>query len=313
MTRKVIIDCDPGIDDAVALCAALFAPNLHVLAVTATEGCVAAEQSTKNLQAIIEQIDPPRLPRIGCASPADNAPAVDARYLHGDDGLGNTFFDVSSLQHRHPSEKVIGDVIRANPGEVTFIALGPLTNLARALQRDPSLTGMVDRIVMMGGSTNGIGNITPAAEFNIHYDPISAQAIFRSLTTKTLIPLDVTRQVFFNINLLKELPGPETNVGGFLRKTIPYVFRSYHQRLGQESINLNDAIALLAVIDPELFETEEMAGEVETVGEMTRGVTVFDRRPQPDWRPNMEVATLVDAAKARDRLLSCLRLCGSHR
>lgn len=310
MTRKVIIDCDPGIDDAVALCMALFDPRLDVLAVTACEGCVSADQATRNLQAIIERIDPVRFPRIGCASPAEDAPAVDTRYLHGDDGLGNSGFQVSRLQHRHPSEKVIADVIRANPGDVTIIALGPLTNLARSFQRDPGLPGLVDRVLMMGGCLNGIGNITPAAEFNIYYDPKSARSIFRSRTTKTLIPLDVTRQVILNIDLLNDLPASHTRIGSFLRKILPYAFRTFHQQLGQESITLNDAIAVMAATESGLFETEELAGDVETTGELTRGVTVFDRRVKTDLRPNMEVATGIDAEKARDLLRTQLKRAG---
>lgn len=129
MTRKVIIDCDPGIDDAVALSMALFDPRLDVVAVTAVAGNVAADQASRNVQAIIEQLDPPRYPRLGAATAADVSPATDARYVHGDDGLGNAGFAVSRLQHQHPSEKVICDALRSDPNQVSLICLGPLTNV----------------------------------------------------------------------------------------------------------------------------------------------------------------------------------------
>lgn len=307
MVRKVIIDCDPGIDDAVALCMALFDPRLEVVAVTAVAGNVSAEQASRNVQAIIDQLDPPRFPRLGAATAAEDAPSVDARHLHGEDGLGNAFFPVSQLHHQHPSEKIICDEVRAAPEQVTIIALGPLTNIARAFQRDPALPSLVNRIIMTGGSINGIGNVTPAAEFNIYYDPLSARAVFRSPTTKTLVPLDVTRQVVLTLGLLEELPDELTRAGCFLRRTLPFAFRAYHQQLGQESIHLQDAVAMTAALHPELFETRELAGDVETGGELTTGATIFDRRPNAEWRANMEVAIEVDAAAVRDCIVRGLQ------
>lgn len=310
--RKVIIDCDPGIDDAVALCLALFEPRLEVVAVTATEGNVAADQASRNVQAIIDQLDPPRLPRIGVATAADNAPAIDSRHMHGSDGLGNCGFEVSQLHHQHPSEKIICDEVRAAPGLVTIVALGPLTNIARAFQRDPGLPAMVGRIIMMGGSITGIGNITPAAEYNMHYDPISARTVFRSPTTKTLIPLDVTRQVTLTMSVFDELPNPDGRIGSLLHRMLRFSFRAHHQQLGQEGIHLHDAVALLAAVQEELFETEEMTGDVETFGEITTGMTVFDRRANPDRRPNMEVATDVHVAAVRDCLVRGLAKAASR-
>lgn len=175
MTRKVIIDCDMGTDDAVALCMALFDDGLDILAVTATEGCVTAEQATRNLQAIVGVLDPDRHPRLGSATSTDNAPAVNTTYLYGDDGLGNTGFAVSELQHMMPAEKLIVDCVRAHPGDVTVICLGPYTNLARAFRRDPLVAELIDRVVMTGGSIQGIGNITQAAEFNCYFDPHSTR------------------------------------------------------------------------------------------------------------------------------------------
>jgi len=303
MARKVIIDCDPGIDDAVALCLALFDPRVEVVAVTATEGTVPADQASRNVQTIIDQLDPPRLPRIGVATPPENPPDLDGRFLHGDDGLGNSGLAVSQLHHQHPSEKMICDEVRSAPEQVTIVALGPLTNIARAFQRDPDLPTLVGRIVMMGGCSVGRGDVTPAAQFNTHYDPQSARAVFRSPTTKTLIPLDVTREVSLSLDVMSELPDELTRAGSFLHKILRFFFRAHHQRLGQESIHLNDAVAMLAVLQPELFETREMAGDVECRGELTSGATIFDLRDKPEWRPNMEVATSIDAAAATDCLV----------
>ena len=273
MPRKVIIDCDMGIDDAVALCTLLFDSRLDVLAVTATEGCVTAEQANNNLQCIIAELDPDRYPRMGMARSAEHAPAVDTRFLYGADGLGNAGFEVSQLQHALPSEKLIIDCVRAHPEEVTILCLGPLTNLARAFQRDPMLPGLVDQVVMTGGCLDGRGNITACAEFNFYFDPNSAQQVITSRTTKTLIPLDVTRQVHFGMEILDELPKSDTRTGFFLRQILPYALRAYRQQLGLESITLNDTVGAMALAEPELFEFEPMGGEVETEGAVDPGLS----------------------------------------
>ncbi len=292
MTRKVILDVDPGIDDAMALCIALFDPKLEVAAVTATGGNCPPSQATRNVQAIIEQLDPPRLPRLGAASMPDNGLPVDGRHLYGVDGLGETNFPVAERQRIHPSEKIICDEIREAPeGTVTIVALGPLTNIARALARDPELASMVGQIVITGGAVLGPGNITPVAEFNIYCDPASAQAVFRSPSTKTLVPLDVTNRVVLSYDLFNQLPDETTRVGRFLHKVLPPAFRGYRQQFGLEGIHVHDTVALMSVLHPELFETTEMAGDVETSGELTSGMTVFDRRGVPIWRHNIDLVT----------------------
>ena len=310
MTRKVIIDCDPGIDDAVVLCMALFDPRVEVVAVTPVEGVVSAQQTSTNVQAIIDQLDPPRLPRVGTASPPEGAPAIDGTPLNGEDGLGNTGFRVSKLHHQHPSDKIICDEVHAAEDEVVLLCLGPLTNVARALQRDSELGTLINRIVIAGGSVGVGGNVTAAAEFNMYGDPISARIVFRSATTKTLVPLDVTRDVTLDFDVIEELPPESTRAGVFLRRILPFAFRAYHQELGQESIRLHAAVALLSIVQPELFRAEEMAGDVEIRGDLTKGATIFDRRVKTNWRPNMEVATEVDAAAAADCIVRWLAAAG---
>ncbi len=311
MARKVIIDCDMGTDDAVALCLSLFDSRLEVVALTATEGCVTADQANNNLQAILGELDPDRYPRLGMAHSADNGPPINTSFLYGADGLGNAGFEVSTLQHLHPSDKLIVDCVRDHPGDVTVVCLGPATNLARAFLRDPALPGMLDRIVITGGTLTGHGNITPAADFNFYFDPVSARQVLMSRTTKTLIPLDVTRQINFGFDIMDELPPDNTRIGCFLRQILPFAFRAYRQQLGCEGINLNDAVGMLAVLEPDLFQFEPMAGDVETEGELTRGATVFDRRSAPEWRINMEVATGINADAARQQILDQLTVAGN--
>lgn len=310
MVRKLIVDCDMGTDDAVALCMLLFDQRIEVLALTAVEGCVTADQANCNLQAILGELDPQRYPRLGHASPAENAPPINTSWLYGEDGLGNCQLEVSAKQHVPPAEKVIIENVRMFPGEVTILCLGPLTNVARTFRRDPSIIDQINRLVIVGGSISGIGNITPMAEFNFHFDPRSAREVLRSRVTATLVPLDITSQVSIGLDAMGELPDEETRTGFFLRQMLPHAFRAYRQHLGQETITLNDAVGSLAVLEPDLFGYEELACDVETEGELTRGVTVFDRRAIPEWPANVEVATRIDSDRARQTLLDLLVLSG---
>ena len=176
-------------------------------------------------------------------------------------------------------------------------------SIARALKRDPEISTLISRLVIVGGSVSAGGNVSPAAEFNMYCDPLSARNVFRSPTTKTLVPLDVTREVALTMGILEELPAAETRPGAFLRRILPFAFRAHHQVLGQESVQLHAAVGLLAIVQPELFHAKEMAGDVETRGSLTKGATVFDRRPNRSWRNNMEVITELDAAAAKDCIM----------
>lgn len=305
MARKVILDVDPGIDDALAVALALFDPGLEVVAVTATGGNVPAQQATTNVQTIVELLDPARLPRLG-AAPLDIAVAEDARLIHGSDGLGNAGFPVAELHNMHPAEKVLCDEVRAAPEEITIIALGPLTNIARAIQRDSTFAASVGRLIIVGGTVTGPGNVTPAAEFNIYCDPLSARMTLRSRMTKTLLPLEVTNQLVMTFDWLESLPSESTRAGRLLRRILPFAFRSHRQELGLEGIYVDDALGVVAAAHPELFETREMAGDVETQGELTLGATVFDRRQAQKWRSNTDVAVSMDALGVKDYILRTL-------
>jgi purine nucleosidase len=240
----------------------------------------------------------------------EHAPPVDGKVLHGQDGLGNAGFAVSELHHQHPADKIIYDIVRACPEEVTILCLGPLTNLARAFQRDPQVPSLVGQIIMMGGSVQCIGDVTAVAEFNMYFDPAGAQSIFRSHTTKTLIPLDVTRRVLFSIGLTDDIPDENSRAGTFLRRILPAAFWAHRQHIGIEGLYLHDAVALMAAMHPELFETRQMAGDVETSGELARGATFFDQRPVPSWRNNMDVAFDVDVPAVKDGILRGLQQAG---
>ena len=312
MPRKILIDCDPGIDDAVALCLALFDPRLEVVGITATAGNVDAHQATSNVITILDQLDPPKWPRIGAAIVSDRVPAADARHIHGEDGLGDVGLVGAELHNQHPAEKVISEVLHEHPGDVTILALGPLTNVALALQREQDLAERIDRIVMMGGAVRAAGNVRPGIEFNFFCDPEAARCVFQSPTTKILIPLDVSTQVNMTFDLVDALPSEETRAGALMRKIVPKYFQFCRQHLGQEVVHMHDAVALQYCLNPELFQTEEVAGDVETQGLLTRGATVFDQRERREWRNNMDVALGIDHAAIVDCIVRGLKFAGQN-
>lgn len=311
LVRKIVIDVDPGIDSAVALALALFDPSLEVVAVTAVAGNVSAEQATRNVQAIIEQLDPPRRPRVGAAIEPDSAPAGNLAYLSGSDGLGSAEFHVAELHQRHPSEKVLAESIRTSAEQLTILTLGPLTNVGMCLRRDPAIVGQIGQFLIAGGTYAVPGNVTPSAEFNMYFDPEAARDTLRSRATKTLLPLDVLSKPVFDYSLLERVPNTESNVGLLLSKVLPYYFRSHRRQLGIEGVRLHDAVAVLALTNPELFTTQRGAVDVETTGDITSGATVFDRRPDPQWSPNCDVAIDVNVAGVVDAIVSGLERAAS--
>jgi purine nucleosidase len=309
MARKVILDVDPGVDDAVAMCLAFAASELDVLAVTAVGGNVVADQATRNVQAIVEQLDPPRWPRLGAAS-ADRMLRADSRHIFGADGLCGAHFPLAELHHQRPSVKVIHDEVQGAPGDVTIIALGPLSNIAAALHQQPELASQIGHLIILGGTLAGPGNVTPAAEFNVYCDAEAARDVFRSQVTKTVIPIDVTNRILFGFDLLQKFPAGKSRTSQLLQRMLPGAFRAYHQVLGLEGIHLHDAVAVVASMHPELFMMERMHGEVETDGTITHGVTVFDRRRHPESRPNLDVAVDVDAKAVADCICKTLAAAG---
>lgn len=312
MRTKVIIDCDPGIDDAVALAMALFDPRLEVLAITATAGSISAQQATDNVQAIINQLDPPRFPRIGRAISISHAPVYDDGYLHGPQGLGEFKAQTSQRQHTPTSDKVIAELLRMYPGQVSLICLGPLTNLARMLQRDASVVDFIDKVFVSGGTVRCNGNVTAAAERNIFFDPPAAHAVFRSPITKSIIPLDITDGVTFGVDLLEKLPGRETRAGKLLHQLLLYAFRTHHQKLGREMIPLQDPVTMIAALEPTLFQWQQMPADVEVEGVITRGMTVFDRRHVSEPQTDIEVAIGVEKDEVRRQIVRGLQYAGQQ-
>jgi inosine-uridine nucleoside N-ribohydrolase len=304
MPQKVILIADPGIDTAFAVALALLDDRLDVLALAATAGNVPAFQATVNIHTLVGQIDPPRWPRMGAAPQVEYE--IDGTRLHGADGLGNANFPEISLHSPLPSDRLIIELVRKQPGEITVVCLGPLTVLAQALARDPSVGPQIKRLISLGGSWHEPGNATAAAEFHFYCDPDSARAVLRSGIPLTLIPLDVMRKIIFSPTDLLNLPCPESRVSKFLRKIVPFGIRASSNLYGIEGFHLKDVSGVAALVLPKAITTKLVHADVETRGELTTGALVVDSRPRPAGKPNVDLAVGVDVTAVRDYIVGTL-------
>jgi len=312
MPKKILLDADPGVVDAMALCMAIFDPTVEIVALTSVGGNVPAAQTAKNLQAIVEFLDPPRLPRLGMGTDPDDGLPVDARHVFGIDGLGGTPLPVAELLTPHPAEKVICDAVRSDPDNVMLVCLGPLTNIARAFIRDPELPQMVRHLYISGGSVSAIGNISPCAEFNIYADPGAAHTVFHARCTKTLVPLDATNPILFTPAHLGSLPEENRQFGSLLHSMLLPALQAYQECYGLPGIHIHDLITYLIATNPSWAETREMAGDVELDGTLTRGMTVFDQRNQPLWTNNMDVVIHVKEVEIKRQISKALNAIADH-
>lgn len=304
MGQKVILIADPGIDTAFAIALALMDERLDVLALAATAGNVPAYQATVNIHTLVGQIDPPRWPRLGAAPQVEYD--IDGTNLHGTDGLGNANFPEISLHSPQLSDRLIVDLVKKHPGEVTIVCLGPLTVLKSALSRDPTLASQIRRLICLGGCWRDCGNVTAAAEFHFYCDPESARDVLHCGIPLTLIPLDVMRKLVFSPSDLLSLPSPESRVSQFLRKIVPYGIRASSNLYGIEGFHLKDVLGVGALVLPKALTTKSVSADVETRGELTIGALVVDTRPRPDRKPNVDLAVDVDVAVMRQYIVDTL-------
>jgi len=297
MARKIIIVADPGIDGAFAIALALHDPDLDVLCVAATAGNVPADQATQNVHILVQQLDPPRWPRFGAALPVEYE--IDGRQLHGAGGLGGLSFPSAELHHVHPSDKLIADLVRQNPKEVSILVLGPPTALARAIDRDPELPALVHRIICVGGAWREPGNASPVAEFHFYCDAPAARQVIRCGAPLTLVPLDVSNKLLLSPTDLLELPNSFSRTSEFLRRIVPYGIGATSSLYGIEGFHLQDVLGVIALTLPSALTTRPSSVDVETRGELTRGMSVVDVRWASAAKPNVEMAVGVDTNAVR--------------
>lgn len=311
MTQKIIIDADPGIGDALALTVALLDPEIDVVGVTPTAGCTSGENASLNVQAVVSLLDPPKWPRTGW----DDGPASSSvllggpnpQIINGPSGLGDLEVPVAEPHQHHESAKMLIDLVKTYPHELTLLTLGPLTNVELALERYPELLLELNGIVIQGGSVGAGGDVTATAEFNIYAAPEAARSVLNSPATKTLVPYDTTQKVTLTYSHYARFHADETTrIGRLLDHTLPFAFRAYHEHLGVEGIPIPEVVALTSIAHPRLFHRRAMSVDVETQGELTRGMTVFDRRRQSPSPHNIDVLSDVDPQGVLDYLTRVL-------
>ena len=271
MATKIILDCDPGIDDALAIAFAHGHPGIDLVGVTTVAGNVGLAKTTANALAVCEFIGAAGTPvTAGCAGPLLR-PAFDARQVHGDTGLGGATLPApaASPAAGHAVDYIV-DTARAAPGEITLVATGPLTNIALAVRREPRLADWVREFVIMGGSASR-GNVTPAAEYNIWADPEAAAAVFRAGWTVTMLGLDVTLRTGATATVLQRMGELGPLGTELLRPALEH--RSVSEPGGPP---VHDVCAVAWVAQPELFGLVPARVQVELAGQLTAGMTVTD-------------------------------------
>jgi inosine-uridine nucleoside N-ribohydrolase len=300
MAQKVILLTDSGIDGAFALALALADPQLEVVGVLACAGTVDANQATQNVFTLVELLDPPRRPRVGAALEVNYEGHLKA--LHGNDGLGDSGLPRVGLHSPHAADRLLIELVRQHPDECVLAILGPATVAARAMDRDPELHRLLERIVFVGGTWREPGDIAAMAEFHFWCDPAAARQVLTCGTPVMLIPLDVSNRLVYSPADLRTLPDSTTPTGSLLRTLLPLALAPTAGLRGTEGVHLNDALGVVAVSRPELFTLRAVPAEVEQRGEWTRGTCVIDTRWACPNRPNIDLVTEMDLQAVRDHL-----------
>ncbi len=339
---RVVIDTDPGVDDALALLLAMRSPELKIEAITPVAGNVPLELSLPNALRMVEIAGRTDIPvAVGAKAPLLRR-LVTAAYAHGENGLGGAVFPEPKIKPvAEPAAKFISQIVRKYPGEVTLITIGPLTNIATALNMDSELARIVKSLVMMGGSLSG-GNITPAAEFNVYVDPEAARIVFQSGIPITMVGLDVTRKTSLTDEHVRILEAGQNPVSQAAAKIARNAINHNREQGFLVGPNMHDSLAVAGFLEPSLLKFQDYYVDVETTGELTAGETLgyspmsgdLQRRPESEKQaaltmqirgsaptlartktspvvrdkfvPNAKVAIKVDSARFFDLLIGRL-------
>lgn len=314
--KRVMIDTDPGVDDALALLLALASPELSIELVTTVAGNAPLDSTTLNALQALAASGAADVPPVaaGCDRPL-RRDLITAPHVHGKDGLGaaNPMEPVGAPIDIHAVDAIIETVSRS-PGEITIIALGPLTNVATAILRDPATMALTREIIVMGGAIAHPGNVTAVAEYNFYADPEAARVVLRSDIPVLLTPLDATMQA-----MLTEAAADRA-LASSSRRAVPFVqaiLRPYFERArargGESACALHDPLAVGLAIDPGLARLEPVDVDVETDGKLTTGMLVADRRERSGprrARSCIRAPLTVDAERFIALFLD--RVLGSH-
>jgi len=305
--KRMILDCDPGHDDMVAIMLALASPELEVLGITTVAGNQIGEKTFRNACRILKLIGREEVSLFrGSDSPLAR-PLLVAEDIHGSSGLdGVELPDADFGKRRGNAIDFLVDTLNAATEKVWLVATGPLSNVAIAFLKDPGIKAKIERLTIMGGGVYD-SNVTPSAEFNIYVDPEAARTVFRSGVPITLVTLDISNKALFTekeIGLLESLGGPvSSKVAPLLR----YFMGNNLKKFGIPGAALHDPLTVASLIDPRLITTRELYVDVECAGELTRGEIVADVYGVTKKPPNMKVSFGFDLEAYRAMIIDAIR------
>jgi inosine-uridine nucleoside N-ribohydrolase len=295
--RRIVLDCDPGHDDALAILLAAANPALDLRAITTVAGNQTLEKTTLNARRVCTVAGIRSVPiAAGCDRPLVRDQIVAAS-IHGESGMdGPAWPDALIAADARHAVDVLVEESRLAYGELTIVAVGPLTNVATALRRDPGMAGRLNGIVLMGGAI-GIGNVTPAAEFNIHADPEAAHVVFTAGVPLTMIPLEVTHQALATSDVLARIDALGTPTATMAAALLRFFAETYERVFGFTAPAVHDPCAIAWLIDPTLVDTRSMHVAIDTRSELSYGRTVCDMHGTTGLPSNAEVGVELDAER----------------
>ena len=316
---RLVIDTDPGVDDAVAIMAAFAHPEARVEAITTVAGNVSLERTTANVCTILDVLEQDVPVYAGCGRPLVGD-AVDAAHVHGGDGLGDSRYPPSTRQVA--GEHAVNALIRLaheRPGELTLVAIGPLTNVALATRLDPALPQRYARLVVMGGSVRGVGNVTPAAEFNVYADPEAAAVVFDAWPGLTLVSWETTMAHSFSAEQVEALLAVDSPRAEFFRHITLRSIGVLDQMLGphplqrailmaRKALLEPDLLAVAAALEPDIVrQVETHHVQVELAGRHTRGHTTVDWLDRTGQEPNVNLVLEMDTERLWELLWAAVK------
>ena len=307
--RKIILDCDPGHDDAIAILLAAGNPNIELVGITTVSGNAEIDKVTQNALKVCEVANLKNIPVVkGSGQPLvrarENAPAI-----HGESGMDGPVLPDPTIkaQDEHAVHFIIRKLLESD-GDITLVPVGPLTNIAMAMRLEPKILPKIKEIVLMGGGS--FGNWTPAAEFNIYADAEAAKVVFESGVPITMMGLDLTHQALATPEVTEKIGNINNQASEFVKELLTYFRKTYFEVFGFEHPPVHDACSVAYVIDPSVIETKKLHVEIETNSKLTYGMTVIDYLGVTGKEPNVNVSIKLDHEKFWNMVADSLRNLG---
>ena len=301
MAEKIIFDTDPGIDDALALLLLATSPEMELLAITVTHGNTSQEKCLRNALQLVELAGIPEIPVArGASEPLVKDLSV-AEETHGDGGLGYAQLPESSVKpHSLMAHDLIIDLIEKNPGEITLLCVGPMTNIALAFLKRPTITSQVKKIVSMGGAIHYPGNSTPQSEYNVFCDPEAFDIVLKAGIEFVLVPLDVTYKCIFTTEHLARINEARADIKNFLEDSTRFYMEFHESHQGIQGCAINDPLAAAYLIDPTLVHNRDYFVSVELLSPISKAKTIADHYGALKKAPNARVSMEVNVERFMD-------------